>query len=56
MFKLINQSRFFYLGIFSFGLSLCFALQLSNHSNVFEILGMNNSQLPLLWLIPPIAV
>lgn len=53
---LVNlKPQILYLGLLSFSINLCFTLQLSNLSGIFKFLGVSSSNLPWLWLAPPIA-
>lgn len=49
------KPKFLYLAIIAFALNLCFAFQIANLSSIFKFLGTESSNLPLLWLVPPIT-
>jgi len=56
MIKFIKQNpTVFYLALLTFALSLCTALQLSNLSSIYRLLGASTSYLPALWLGPPLT-
>lgn len=53
--KKTNYRDIFYLAILACGINLCFTFQLANLSSIFKFLGASTTELPLLWLIPPLT-
>ena len=55
MFRSLVKPNLLYLSVIAFVLNLSFAFQIANLSSIFKFLGAGNSDLPLLWLVPPIT-
>ena len=51
----VQRSKLVYLAILSFGINFGFIFQLSNLTALFKFLGINDINLPLIWLIPPLT-